>query len=64
LKITNSADVFIREVKQKHICKRHADSHENDDFDTATDSMLKLFFDSKGYGVKNLTFYVGLVWFA
>jgi len=27
---------------------RCADGHENDDFDTTTDSKLKLFFDSKG----------------
>jgi len=46
----------IREVKQKKLerLKRCADGHENDDFDTTTASMLKISFDSKGYGVKKV----------
>jgi len=35
-----------------------ADAHENDGFDTTTASILKLSFDSKGYGVKDSTFCV------
>jgi len=35
-----------------------ADGHENDYFDSTTPSMLKLSFDSKGYGVKYLMFYI------
>jgi len=35
---------------RKTLC---ADSHENDDFDTTTVSMLSFDFDSKGYGIKN-----------
>jgi len=38
--------------------KRCAGGHENNDFDTTTASKLELSFDSKGYGVKNPTFYV------
>jgi len=34
--------------------KRCSDGHENE----ATASMIKLSFDSKGYGVKKPTFYV------
>jgi len=37
--------------------KRCADGHENDDFYTTTASILKLSIYSKGYGVKNPTFY-------
>jgi len=34
--------------------KRYTDGHGNVDFDTTTSLMLKLSFDSKGYGVKNV----------
>jgi len=46
----------IREDKKKVNLerKRCVDGHENDDFDTATTSMLKFSFDSKGYGVKKI----------
>jgi len=40
------------------LAKCCADGHEKDDFDTTTDSMLRLFLDSKGYCVKNPTFYL------
>jgi len=44
--------------KEKNLVRKcYADDHENDDVDTTTVSMLsmlKLSFDSKGYGVKNL----------
>jgi len=47
----------IRDVKSKKQNlerKRCSDGHENDDFDTTTASLLKLSFDSKGFGVKIL----------
>jgi len=34
------------------IRKRCTDGHENYDFNTTTASVLKLYFDSKDYGVK------------